>query len=575
MIIKDAKKYNFEGAVQKKNKTKRATRNPLVTIDGADDDTQFSIPSKPKRGKKKRPVEGNNSNQKKKKKLNSNLKNSACMDLPITIQSSSGSESIEEAEKSPKALKKKRKRGLSCKPESGPEIPNQGQTTECQEANFLVGKKRRRNVPDTCGGDGGYNTKRKKKKKRKLSCSLILSHAEDDHSKKDLPPTMTTISHEMMLSDRKHALIQNAVSKGESKHICCLVSTDSRGTRNGVLERVTADSTYEVQEENNHKDTAHILKKRKQVKEQKGKKKLKKKKLKEEEGDFVLTSAGNQENHPAETRWKTKSGKKKEKTDLIQNSEGDSKGLKKKKICTRVANSYPDLLEGDEAAFDREGKAAAAARRAKKKAKKSKKERDRAARLESSSFREKSDKLRATTKRKARKSEGAEEEPVSKQAKIKKEAKEREDEIQVVAIKKGNCDEVRIDKLRRQALQEEIDLESGKTKAVKEDEESGHCFGQWGTATFDSAEQKSKFLRLLGGFKKGPASTQEWPAKARQQNMALARHGEEKLQQTLQAEFEKAMDWKQRRGAGLGFQPAPQKWAYIDKHASKSIKFED
>ena len=39
--------------------------------------------------------------------------------------------------------------------------------------------------------------------------------------------------------------------------------------------------------------------------------------------------------------------------------------------------------------------------------------------------------------------------------------------------------------------------------------------------------------------------------------------------------FNKAMDLKQHRRISLGFQPAANKKVYIDKYASRSIKFED
>ncbi|XP_077173271.1 lysine-rich nucleolar protein 1 [Paroedura picta] len=566
MVVKDGKKYNSEDTVQKKNKTKKAIGNPLIVII-EDDDAQFGLSTKAQEGKKKHPVEGNGSSpkKKKKKKKDSKLKNKALVSLPITIQSSLDLESVKETENPTKMLKKKRKQGLSCKQKSSPEIPSQ----ECLVADFLICQK----CKNTCGGSDGCCTKRKKKK-HKFASSLVPSHAEGDYSKKDLLPTMKTISHELMLSDRKPAVTQDGVSKGESKHFGYLTSTDSRETRNELLEKGTADPTHKLQGENDckedHKGVPRISKKRRQVTEQEGKKKWKKKnKLKEEEEvGGLLTSADNQQSHSAvstETLQKTKSEEK-----MSQNPKGDSKVHKKKKICAKVADSHTDVLEDNKDAFGWEG-TAAAIKRAKKKAKKSKKERGPAARLEDSS------KQCDATKRKAKKrkrAEGAEEEPSSKHVKRKKKVKERDDEIQVIAVKKGNCDEVKIDKLRRQALQEEIDRESGKTKAPKEEEEPNHHFGQWSTATFDSAERKRKFLRLMGGFKQGPALAQEPPATVTKHNPALARHGEEKLQQTLQAEFEKAMDRKHRRGPGLGYQPAPQKMGHIDKYASKSVKFD-
>ncbi|NXH21242.1 KNOP1 protein, partial [Bucco capensis] len=176
------------------------------------------------------------------------------------------------------------------------------------------------------------------------------------------------------------------------------------------------------------------------------------------------------------------------------------------------------------------------------------------------------------------------EEPVSKanmkNKKIKRdntgnETLEHDDDITIVQEKKGNCDEINIDKVRRQALQEEIDRESGKTKVFSPTVKQDMKFGQWSTAAFQSSEKEMKFFRLMGGFKKGSAPIQNLSAATNRPNMALTREGEDKLQQALKMEFDKAMDFKQHRGIGLGFQPAANKKVYIDKHATRSIKFED
>ncbi|NXE61856.1 KNOP1 protein, partial [Calcarius ornatus] len=155
------------------------------------------------------------------------------------------------------------------------------------------------------------------------------------------------------------------------------------------------------------------------------------------------------------------------------------------------------------------------------------------------------------------------------------ESAEHLDGVIIVKEKKGNCDEINIDKVRRQALQEEIDRESGKTKAFSSKVGQEMNLGQWSTATFKSSEEQKKFFRLLGGFKKGPVPIQSPSATTNKPNMALNQEGEEKLQQALKMEFDKAMDLKQHRGIGLGFQPNANKKVYIDKYASRSIKFED
>ncbi|NWR15826.1 KNOP1 protein, partial [Emberiza fucata] len=155
------------------------------------------------------------------------------------------------------------------------------------------------------------------------------------------------------------------------------------------------------------------------------------------------------------------------------------------------------------------------------------------------------------------------------------ESVEHLDGVIIVKEKKGNCDEINIDKVRRQALQEEIDRESGKTKALSSKVAQETNLGQWSTATFKSSEEQNKFFRLLGGFKKGSVPIQSPSATTNKPNMALNQEGEEKLQQALKMEFDKAMDFKQHRGIGLGFQPNANKKVYIDKYASRSIKFED
>ncbi|NWV40440.1 KNOP1 protein, partial [Grantiella picta] len=155
------------------------------------------------------------------------------------------------------------------------------------------------------------------------------------------------------------------------------------------------------------------------------------------------------------------------------------------------------------------------------------------------------------------------------------ESPEHLDGVIIVQEKKGNCDEINIDKVRRQALQEEIDRESGKTKAFSSKVGQDTKFGQWSTATFKSSEEEMKFFRLMGGFKKGSVPIQNLSATTNKPNMALNKEGELKLQQALKMEFDKAMDLKQHRGLGLGFQPTANKKVYIDKYTSRSIKFED
>ncbi|XP_062956721.1 lysine-rich nucleolar protein 1 isoform X2 [Cynocephalus volans] len=129
--------------------------------------------------------------------------------------------------------------------------------------------------------------------------------------------------------------------------------------------------------------------------------------------------------------------------------------------------------------------------------------------------------------------------------------------------------------VRRKALQEEIDRESGKTEASESRKWTGTRFGQWDTASFEDDQQKLKFLKLMGGFKNLSPSFSHPPRTTGRPNMALSKKAADTLQQNLQQDYDRAMSWKYNRGAGLGFSTAPNKIFYIDRNASKSIKLED
>ncbi|XP_043834004.1 lysine-rich nucleolar protein 1 isoform X2 [Dromiciops gliroides] len=131
--------------------------------------------------------------------------------------------------------------------------------------------------------------------------------------------------------------------------------------------------------------------------------------------------------------------------------------------------------------------------------------------------------------------------------------------------------------VRRKALQEEIDRASGKTEALKTKVEVPTQFGQWDTATFENSDQKMKFLRLMGGFKNSSPSLSSSPGTLGKPNMALNKQAAATLQQNLQVEFDRAMSWKQQRGVGLGYSASTNKnkLFYIDRNASRSVKFND
>uniref|UniRef100_A0A2I3H2S1 Small acidic protein-like domain-containing protein n=1 Tax=Nomascus leucogenys TaxID=61853 RepID=A0A2I3H2S1_NOMLE len=136
---------------------------------------------------------------------------------------------------------------------------------------------------------------------------------------------------------------------------------------------------------------------------------------------------------------------------------------------------------------------------------------------------------------------------------------ETDTDLEVVLEKKGNMDQ-----MRRKALQEETERESGKT-------ETGTQFGQWDTAGFGNEEQKLKFLKLMGGFKNFPhPHPPAPPSPIARSIVALSKKVADSLQQSLQREYD-----LYSRGAGLGFSTARNQIFYIDRNASKSVKLED
>lgn len=99
--------------------------------------------------------------------------------------------------------------------------------------------------------------------------------------------------------------------------------------------------------------------------------------------------------------------------------------------------------------------------------------------------------------------------------------------------------------------------------------------GQWSTAHFDNSQQQQKFLRLMGGLKKG---VKTFGASSGSANMAMGQKEQSQLQQGLMGEFERAqlrrMDFN-KRGVGLGFTPASNKKFSIDISARRSVRFDD
>ncbi|KAF7656676.1 hypothetical protein LDENG_00037820 [Lucifuga dentata] len=158
----------------------------------------------------------------------------------------------------------------------------------------------------------------------------------------------------------------------------------------------------------------------------------------------------------------------------------------------------------------------------------------------------------------------------TKTKKIKEEQEDPEMDVVFLSEKTGNTDEVTINQERRQALQMEIDKASQPQEPAKL---SG--FGQWSTAQFSSSEQQQKFLRLMGGFKKGFQPAGESSGRA---NMALGKDEQQHLQQGLLGDFERAHSRRMNfnsRGAGLGYAAPSNKKFSIDINACRSVRFDD
>ena len=108
----------------------------------------------------------------------------------------------------------------------------------------------------------------------------------------------------------------------------------------------------------------------------------------------------------------------------------------------------------------------------------------------------------------------------------------------------------------------------------------GSNFGQWATAGFDDNTRKDKFMRLLGGFKKGgDVSSKAANVKGLRFNMAMDQEKEKDMQVKLSNQYAEAMGmrFKSGKGGGLGFEIPPEegKKFYINTAQTKSKKFDD
>ncbi|KAG8145606.1 hypothetical protein E2320_012112 [Naja naja] len=444
----------------------------------------------------------------KKKQSDSESKKEARASSPVVIESSSDLELLRDTKKRNKALKKEKDRKLFCI-----QIQNSDSLDEGQPGtDFHVTKKRDKTVLEVGRQDEESAMKRKKKKKEKRkdkpACLELLHRGDSEEPVKQISAELKPSCQEMPSGQKKSRTLEQKVVGEEVEKKCFKYFENISKKDIASCKCEDAESRDGPMQQRNdlarrsEEDSETIRKK----------KKNKKKKLNKISSASLSCLAKIQENHcNMMSECSLKCG-----------SEKDAGVGKAPKKVNKAAKKKVKRQTGDASCFSEAGQdisskvGAPGGKGKRKKAKKHKVERGDRDGFEGSQVQQK----QVTA-----------------------------DEIKLVAFRKGNCDEVNIDK--------------------------DPCLGQWSTATFESPEQKTKFHRLMGGFKKGfvPAQSSA-PANANKPNLALDWPREQELQHNLEAEFKKALEFKHHRGIGLGFQSSAPSGVHIDKYASKSIKFE-
>uniref|UniRef100_A0A8C3BTT4 Lysine rich nucleolar protein 1 n=1 Tax=Cairina moschata TaxID=8855 RepID=A0A8C3BTT4_CAIMO len=552
MTVKRKKRQIHEEPEQKNKRVKRNgsqtiinTEKGVPSIIKAGDDDQFETKTKARKKESLKEDECldqlNLKKKNKKKKVGSELPKETCSESFVNVEGHLDVEQQEESEEQIKIFKKKRKKDRRCASfslesnhSSDAELSNH--YTDGTQGNELFFKKSRKNVTLNLKL-GSEVTKKKKKKDVFSSASEDIQDNAYKNSKKDCKKTNTCISEEkdvidesrgtdITQSDEEGCMRRKKRKKKKKKPDSFLPLAGNQDIC-GVHYRTTALSdlrkrqrkeiTFTDKEEEETTESSEIIRKTK-----------KKKKNKKSKDGFSLMCEDKQE---VESEQKELSGKKCWKNNK-DNSEVTKK-KKKKKIQKDKKTTYSKVsLSNDNASNS-----------------------------------QKITLLESNKKNKERKMKLAE--------------CATGDIVDTVLCNSSHmpCDKKGEKKVPWDSAEESGSKANIKQKKIRgEDmgkEASDTKIGQWSTAAFQSSERGMKFLRLMGGFKKGSAPTQDLSATTNKPNMALNKEGEEKLQQALKMEFDKAMDLKQHRRIGLGFQPAATKKVYIDKYISRSVKFED
>ncbi|XP_075575317.1 lysine-rich nucleolar protein 1 [Pelecanus crispus] len=625
MIIKKKRKEVHEEAVQKKKKVKSSASQTVIKIEKGvqtviktEGDDQFETKTKVRKKENLKEDEcldqlelKKKKKKNKKKRLVSELLKEAHSESFVNVEGHLDSEPGEESDEQIKILKKKKKKvqchsSLSLEDNQSSDTEFSNHHTDGTKENEFALKKSTKNTALSLELDGEVT----KKKKKKGTFSLALEDIQDgehkqsekvhkkSHKYMSQEKAFTVENHEMdtIQNDGESDVRRKKRKKKKDKSDSFSPLADNKDIICGAPDSPIALSDFRKRQRESFQKITLTSREEEDITENPGSSREAKRKKRRSKDVSSLTCEDDQDyshrvpdkhlpaQQEVESEEEELSGKKCRKN--IKDSNEVIKKKKKKKIQKEEEKTtYSKVsLNNDSASKSQK----ITLRESSKKNKESEMKGagcvtgdvvDRVLRN--------SNHMLSNRKRKKIKKEvpqDSAEEPGSKanakKKKIKREdmgneALEHVDDVTIVQEKKGNCDEVNIDKVRRQALQEEIDRESGKTKVFSPKVERDTKFGQWSTAAFQSSEEEMKFFRLMGGFKKGSVPIQNLSATTNKPNMALNREGEEKLQQALKMEFDKAMDLKQHKGIGLGFQPAANKKVYIDKYTSRSIKFED
>uniref|UniRef100_A0A8C5SX53 Small acidic protein-like domain-containing protein n=1 Tax=Laticauda laticaudata TaxID=8630 RepID=A0A8C5SX53_LATLA len=528
---------NSEQTARKKNKTEDPNCGQVIIIESPKRHCSgFGKKAKPK--KLKCLVKETNSDlpDPKKKQSHSESKKEAWASSPVVIESSSDLE-LRDTKKRNKVFKKKKDQKLFCV-----QIQNSDGLDEGQPgSDFHVSKKGDKAVLEVGRQDEESVMKRKKKKEKqkdKPACLELLHSGDSEEAVKQISAELKPTCQEMSSSQKKSSTLEQKVvgDEVEKKYFEYYKKYLKNISKKGIASCKCEDAQSRDGPMQRQNDLAC---RSKEDSETIQKKKKNKKKLNKINPASLSCLAKIQENH-CNMMKKTNMSE----YSLKCGSEKDAGIGKANKAAKKKAKRQTgDASHFSEPSQDISSKVGTPGGKGKrKKAKKHKVERDDQDGFEGSQVQQ--------VKKKRKNKEIENSWDGGKKAKMKPETK-----------------------VRRQELQEEIDRESGKTKIAKDG--SDHCLGQWSTATFESVEQKTKFHRLMGGFKKGFVPPQSSaPANANKPNLALDRSREQELQHNLEAEFKKAVEFKHHRGIGLGFQSSAPSGVHIDKHTSKSIKFE-